>query len=63
MKRKLTPSEAGKLGAIKIIKIAKERRILLELNYSKNKVKCEICENKLSFKQFKRKNKTCSRKI
>jgi len=59
MKRKMSKSEAGKLGGIAQRKYAKEQKELRIKKYDKTPTVCKNCDKKLSYD--KRKNKFCSK--
>lgn len=54
----MTPSEAGKLGAIKSAQIQKEQKELRIQEYLKNPTKCKFCQAILPYE--KRHNKFCN---
>lgn len=54
----MTPSEAGKLGAIKSAQIQKEQKALRIHEYNKNPNKCKFCGQSFSYE--KRHNKFCN---
>lgn len=54
----MTPSEAGKLGAIKSAQIQKDQKELRIQEYNKNPNKCKFCGQSFSYE--KRRNKFCN---